>query len=244
MKNIMLASMMVVVSVMGNTAGAALLKAEGTMTLDFVSPSINVETANALASVFPSDIVFTYIFDTDESVADTDPDTSKGSFPFSITNLQLNFGGYDFALSSIPCPTPTLDCRVSTSQFFGNTSIFAISQIAKSEALSADLIGLTGLLPSPFFDPSVNALFSLSKLSNNDPNIFPDLRSLVGSAGFSLFLSSPFGSGPISENRVNFVSSNVIVSDFRPVNPVPAPSSLPVIALGFILLGLRLKQQN
>jgi hypothetical protein len=237
MKKLMMSALLAVTLGLTNSASGALLKAQGTMTLDFVSPTINAQTVDALAVLFPGSIAFSYIFDADESSADSDPDPSAGLFPLSISNLQLVFGGYDFALIDNPCFNPAIDCKASTNHFFGTTIGFVLSQITQSAALANDLVDLTAFVPQLLTPANVNGSFSLAHSSTDDPNIFPDLRSGVNTAGFSLFLSPLFGSGTNTDNRVNFISRDVVVTDFRAVSPVPAPNSLllVVLALGLIV---------
>lgn len=159
-----------------------------------------------------------FTVDVDTTVADTNPAVNQIELRNAVTSTAV-IGNTSLALSSNPCLTLDIDCRVTSTKDGFNANFD--TQLISSQLHSTAALGLNGTL-SFFINTSGQDLFVFARQKVIDPF---DGNTTVN---FSVFYSE---SG-IGLQRVNFQLANITAT------PVPEPETFAMLGLGILVCAM------
>lgn len=159
-----------------------------------------------------------FTVDVDTTVADTNPAANQIELRNAVTSTAV-IGNTSLGLSSNPCLTLDIDCRVTSTKDGFNANFD--TQLISSQLHNTDTLGFNGTL-SFFINTSGQDLSVFARQKVIDPF---DGNTTVN---FSVFYSE---SG-ISLQRVNFQLANITAT------PVPEPETFAMLGLGLLVCAM------
>lgn len=159
-----------------------------------------------------------FTVDVDTTVADTNPAVNQIELRNAVTSTAV-IGNTSLGLSSNPCLTLDIDCRVTSTKDGFNANFD--TQLISGQLHSTAALGLNGTL-SFFINTSGQDLFVFARQKVIDPF---DGNTTVN---FSVFYSE---SG-IGLQRVNFQLANITAT------PVPEPETFAMLGLGILVCAM------
>jgi hypothetical protein len=159
-----------------------------------------------------------FTVDVDTTVADTNPAANQIELRNAVTSTAV-IGNTSLGLSSNPCLTLDIDCRVTSTKDGFNANFD--TQLISSQLHNTDTLGFNGTL-SFFINTSGQDLFVFARQKVIDPF---DGNTTVN---FSVFYSE---SG-IGLQRVNFQLANITAT------PVPEPETFAMLGLGLLVCAM------
>lgn len=192
--------------------------------IEFVASGSNVTDANgqAIRSALEGQAA-TLSLTVNTSVSDSDPSPTRLELLNAVTSSAAQIGGFAFGPGSTPCLDLDIDCRATAQLNMFGTGFD--QQTISSELLTSNSFGLGSL--AGFLTTSGHDLFSVPEIV--------DPASGTLDARMSVFYMTAAG-------RLDVVRFKLDTTPVTAPTPVPTPGTLPLLAIGLGLLGMRRRQ--